>query len=160
MKHLILFASFLFFMLPPVFSQNQTYNFNNEGPYTLNEEWVVVEKDTVSGGWIKDTFFSDDNIHSYVFRDSGIETRWNVCEPPTDVVFKTQLGIPYQAEYWSFRKNTKGIYLLGYADINTPPFISILLTNVRYNPTTGRIVGYQNGIKTIVRNPIDRTAFE
>lgn len=162
MKRLFTLAAFFIFMLPPVFSQNQTYNFMNEGIYypNLNEEWVLVNQDTISGNWIKDTFFSDDNIHSYVFRDSGVETRWNTCLPPTDVAFKTQFGLPYQAEYWSFRSNTNGMYLLGFADVNQKPFISILLNDVRYNPQTGKAIGFQNGKQVIVRNPIDRTAFE
>lgn len=160
----------LFFLLLAVsttlYSQNHTYNFTNEGSYfpNLNEEWVIVKGDTLEGGWIQDTFFQDDNIHSYVFRDSGIETRLNLCNPPTDLIFKTQIGLPYQAVFWAFRSTRDGDFLLGFNDFNEQNIaeinVTVKLENIRYDPVAQRVVGYQNGRKTIIRNPIDKTAFQ
>lgn len=161
----------LFFLLLAVsttlYSQkNQTYNFTNEGSYfpNLNEEWVIVKGDTVVGGWKVDTFFSQDNIHSYIFRDSGIETRLNLCNPPTDVVFKTQRGLSYAASFWAFRSTREGHFLLGF---DTPDengvsllVVTVQLHDIRFDPEQMKVTGYQNGIKCIVRNPINKTAFE
>lgn len=160
----------LFFLLLAVsttlYSQNRTYNYQNEGPYypNLNEEKVVIDGKEISGGWICDTFFADNNIHSYIFRDSGIETRWDFCNPPTDVVFKTQFGLPYSAAFWTFRSTTEGDFLLGFdePDENGVSLLTITvqLFDIRFDPDQMKVTGYQNGRKCIVRSPIDRTAFE
>lgn len=165
MKSNIIF-SFLLFLSVACMAQNRTYNFVNEGPYfpNLNEEWVLVKGDTIEGGWIQDTFFQDDNIHSYIFRDSGIETRLNLCNPPTDLIFKTQIGLPYQATFWTFRSTCEGHFLLGFEDFDEKGVadlnVTVKLENIRYDPVKQRVVGYQNGRKTIIRNPINQTAFQ
>lgn len=166
MKQLISACTFVLFFATTCVAQNKTYNFTNMGPYApnLNEEWVIVQPhgDTLVGYWIADTFFQDNNIHSYVFRDSGIETRWNLCQPPDDVIFKTQFGIPYAADYWSFRKTSQGVYLLGFiaTESGGELRVEVAVQNVRYDPKNQRITLYQNGVKGIIRNPIDKSALK
>lgn len=161
MKKIFIFTIALM-IINNAIAQNKTYNSFNEGIYypNLNEEWVIVKQDTIKGSWVKDTFFANDNIHSYIFRDSGVETRWNLCEPPTDVIFLTQFGLPYTAQYWSFRKTTEGIYLLGYPDVDQEATIIVLLQSARYNPETGKVVAYQNGRRATILNQISQIADE
>lgn len=162
MKKAFLYYSFLFLSCITS-AQNKTYNFINEGPYfpNLNEEWAIVKPlgDTLEGGWVNDTFFQDDNIHSYIFRDSGVETRLNLCNPPTDLVFRTQFGLPYSATLWAFRSTREGYFLLGFEDFNEEGIaelnVTVKIERVRYNPETQRVVAYQNGRKTIITNPIN-----
>lgn len=168
LKQLSIAATILLFLTvsTTLYSQNNTYNCQNQGQYypNLNEEWVLIKGDTLEGGWIQDTFFQDDNIHSYVFRDSGIETRLNLCNPPTDLIFKTQFGLPYSAAFWTFRSTTEGDFLLGFdePDENGVSLLTITvqLFDIRFDPDQMKVTGYQNGRKCIVRSPIDRTAFE
>lgn len=163
-----LFLLLLLVITATCVAQNNTYNSENQGIYypNLTQQWVIAQPhgDTLQGYWKQDTFFQDDNIHSYIFRDSGIETRWNMCQPPTNVVFKTQRGLAYHATYWTFRQTTEGIFLLGFdnPDKNGVSLLiaTIKLERVRYDPVEQRVVGYQNGIKCIVRNPISLSAFQ
>lgn len=158
MRQIIIACSFVLTLAIPCIAQNQNYDFKNPGPYTLYEDWVIVKKDTIRGAWNRDTFMEENDIKFFLFKESGIMTIHNFCLPPTDLIFKTQTGLDFPAAFISFRIVGNQVYLLGFSDFNKKGEAilnyEILLQQVRYNPMTNRVTGYQNGRKVIVRNPI------
>lgn len=135
------------------------YTFNNEGPYTLNEEWVGLDVngvcDTVEGYWT-DSIFNAGRIQ-YIFTDKGVTkltklfhqgTIYKSCSITDDLLDTTEeASVKYP--YWSITKehlNGKSYdYLLGWDDFDCEPIIRVYVTNVVYNTNNKTIRGEQNG---------------
>lgn len=140
-------------------SQAQYYTFNNEGPYTLNEEWIGLDVngscDTVEGYWI-DSVFNAGRIQ-YIFTDKGVTkltklfhqgTIYKGCSITDDLLDTTEEG-SVKYPYWSITKesfNDKSYdYLLGWDDFECEPIVRVYVTNVTYNMNNKTIRGEQNG---------------
>lgn len=51
------------------------YTYLNEGPYCLQEEWALINTDTVEGYWVADQFIAPQYERSYTFTTTGIESQ-------------------------------------------------------------------------------------
>lgn len=155
MKYLLI--TIIFFCA--ITSQAQYYTFNNEGPYTLNEEWIGLDVngscDTVEGYWI-DSVFNAGRIQ-YIFTDAGVTkltklfhqgTIYKGCSITDDLLDTTEEG-SVKYPYWSIIKesfNDKSYdYLLGWDDFECEPIVRVYVTNVTYNMNNKTIRGEQNG---------------
>ena len=135
------------------------YTMDNEGPYTLNEEWIGLDCngscDTVEGYWT-DSIFNAGRVQ-YIFTDRGITKLTKLffqgavyknCSILNDLLDSTEYpSIEYP--FWSIsREYLEGVsytYLLGFNDFNVKPIVRVYVTNVLYNMENKTIRGEQNG---------------
>ena len=129
-----------------------------QGKYTLNENWVVVEKDTLQGYW-KDSLFVSGN-KMFIFKQDRIE-KLTKCVP-MNTLFKGCTAGDYS--YWAIIAeyfNKEKIYrLVGFSDIDSDPAISILVQNPVHNTFTGQVRVEQNGVPFYLYNPIKNSDYD
>lgn len=147
------------------------YTCDNEGPYTLNEEWIGLDCngscDTIEGYWT-DSIFNAGRIQ-YLFTDKGITkltklffqgTVYKNCSILNDLLDTTEYpSVEYP--YWSIsREYLEGIaytYLLGFNDFDIKPIVRVAVSNVVYNMNNKTIRGQQNGKPFYLWNGIVNT---
>lgn len=160
MKNNLIWACLsLFILLTGTLQAQEYYTCDNEGPYTLNEEWIGIDCnggcDTVQGYWT-DSIFNAGRIQ-YLFTDKGITKLTKLffqgrvyknCSILNDLLDSTEYS-SVEYPYWSIsREYLNGIshtYLLGHDEFDIKPIVKVYVTDVFYNMDNKTIRGQQNG---------------
>lgn len=134
------------------------FDYNYEGKYTLNEEWVIVEQDTFVGYWQDSLFVSKNRM--FLFKHDRVE-RLSKCVP-MNTLFKgcTAGDYPYWAIVAEYFNKEKIYRLIGFSEIGEKPAISILVQNPVHNTFTGQVRVEQNGRVFYLFNPIKNSDYE
>lgn len=155
---LILFLLFTFsaFGQAPVMYggsyQPAYYDFNYEGQYTLNEEWVVVEQDTFVGYWSDSLFVSKNRM--FMFKSDRVE-KLSKCVPMNTLFKGCSVGdLPYWSVIAEYFNGEKYYHLVGFSAIGEEPAYKMLIQNPVHNTFTGQVRVEQNGRIFYLFNPI------
>lgn len=131
--------------------QPQYFDYTYEGQYTLNEEWVLVEKDTFVGYWQDSLFVSKHRM--FLFKPDRIE-KLSKCIPMNTIFKNCSAGnLPYWSVIAENFNSIKSYYLVGFDTVGEWKY-KILIQNPVHNTFTGQVRVEQNGIPFYLFNPI------
>lgn len=152
---LVLLAFSTFGQAPVMYGgsyQPAYYDYNYEGKYTLNEEWVVVEQDTFVGYWNDSLFVSKNRM--FLFKPDRIEELVKFVTMNTLYKGCTAGNLPYWSVIAEYFNGEKVYHLVGFSAIGEEPALKMLIQNPVHNTFTGVVKVEQNGRVFYLFNPI------
>lgn len=151
---LVFLVSNLFGQVPVTYggSYPQYFDYHYEGKYTLNESWVLVEKDTFMGYWQDSLFVSNNRM--FLFKPDRIEKLTKFV--PINSLFKgcSAGDDPYWALVAEYFEGTKYFYLVSFKNLDENFSTKMAVQNPVYNSFTGQVRVEQNGRIFYLFNPI------